>query len=106
MLDTIYCCRFCQRGRQAATVFCITGIGGGSRPLSKREQERPLLSERLSPRSAAIPLPVVPPRRRRVLFRSSRFLPVTTMVLTCQGDLPPNVRPERHCGRRHRLKEA
>src|SRR5258708_9336286 len=94
MLDTIYCCRFCQRGRQAATVFCITGIGGASRPLSEREQERPLLSERLSPPSAASPLPLVPPRRRRVLFRSSRFHPVTTTVLPCHGHRPLNFQPE------------
>src|SRR6266481_3558720 len=98
MLDTIYCCRFGQRGRQAATVFCITGIGGASRPLSEREQERPLLSERLSPRSAASPLPVVPPRRRRVLFRSSRFHPVTTTVLTCHGNRQVSFRPETNGG--------
>ena len=31
------------------TVFGMTGIGGASRPLPEREQERPRLSERLSP---------------------------------------------------------
>jgi glyoxylase-like metal-dependent hydrolase (beta-lactamase superfamily II) len=39
----------------------------------------------LSDRFRARPLPVVPPRRRRVLFRSSRFHPVTTTVLPCHG---------------------
>src|ERR1700758_2216134 len=100
MLDTIYCCRFGQRGRRAVfvvlsavaprilqlrcttadgrnvsdpTVFWHDGIGGASRPLPEREQERPRLSERLSP---------APRQVRclwcRVLFRSSRFHPVTT----------------------------
>src|SRR5882724_12672370 len=77
MLDTIYCCRFGQRGRRAVfvvlsaaaarilqlrcttaegrnvwdpTVFLgMTGIGSASRPLPEREQERPRLFERLSP---------------------------------------------------------
>ena len=76
MLDTIYCCRFVKwpssrvrssvsRGTEdfAAPLhdrrrqkrlgprqfFGMTGIGGASRPLPEREQERPRLSERLSP---------------------------------------------------------
>src|SRR5260370_25182883 len=100
MLDIIYCCRFEQKGRRVVfvvlsaaaprilqlrcttaegrnvsdpTVFWHDGDWRCSRPLPEREQERPRLSERLSPRSAASPLPVVPPRPRRVLFRSRRF---------------------------------
>src|SRR5205809_6391967 len=100
MLHTIYCCRFGQRGRRAVFVvlsavaprilrsaaraqtaeasrtrqfFGMTGIGRVSRPLLERQQERPRLSETPIPGSAASPLPVVSPRRRRVLSRSSRF---------------------------------
>src|SRR6266851_8775846 len=76
MLDTIYCCRFGQRGRRVVfvvlsasaprilqlrcttaegrnvsdpTVFWHDGDWRCSRPLPEREQERPRLSERLSP---------------------------------------------------------
>src|SRR6266481_6080793 len=76
MLDIIYCCRFEQKGRRAVfvvlsaaaprilqlrcttaegrnvsdpTVFWHDGDWRCSRPLPEREQERPRLSERLSP---------------------------------------------------------
>src|SRR5215831_16127081 len=44
------------------------------------------------------PLPVVPPRRRRVLFRSSRFHPVTTTVLPCHGNRHLTLQPEPNGG--------
>jgi hypothetical protein len=85
-------------GRQ---FFGVTGIGGASCPLPEREQERPrlLCNEAQAPtstgrsrthsaltRSSSSLLPGGPPRRRRVLFRSSRFRPVTTTVLPCHGN--------------------
>src|SRR6266404_9156839 len=54
----------------------MTGIGGASRPLAEREQERPRLSERLSPAPPQVGCLWVSPRRRRVLVRSSRFHPI------------------------------
>src|SRR5260370_25259102 len=97
MLDIIYCCRFEQKGRRAVfvvlsaaaprilqlrcttaegrnvsdpTVFWHDGDWRGSRRLPEGGQERPRLSERLSPRSAATPIPGVPSRPPAVRLRS------------------------------------
>src|SRR5882724_11056012 len=125
MLDTIYCCRFGQRGRRAVLVvlsagrhrgFCssaarpqtaetsrsrrffgMTGIGGANRPSPERELELPRLSERLSP---------APPQVRCLSCRrlgaacsfTRSFHPVTTTVLTRHGNRHLTRRPEPNGG--------
>src|SRR5260370_38858074 len=102
MLDTIYCCRFGQRGRRAVFVVlsaaaprilqlrCTTADGRNvSDPTvfwhdrDWRWEPAPSCAGKGTastlctpiPLSAATPLAVVPPRRRLVLFTSNRFPP-------------------------------